>query len=237
MRWGGEAEWAVGAPSSSRRFRRAKRAAPMSENPNRVRLDEADWGEIHARLLAFATFRCRPDGALARDLVQGAITSVYAHDSKWNPEKDPDLLRYLMSVVNSQLANERARASATRTSSMSAPRTLSAAHRVGDAQAFSEEKAEEHDLLHRRMTLLRERLAGDPEALRLVELLLEGVDSPTELRRLTGWSAEVVLAARRRMLRCAAGVARAIGAPEDGPDTLAAEDDDGGEDDDEEEVA
>jgi len=204
----------------------------MNDNPIRHLLEKQDWGDLYARLLDFATHRCKPD-ALAKDVTQEAITRVFAYDSNWDPTKEPDLLRYLMSVVNSLLANERTSAAAKRTDSMSRKRPLAAAEAVGDPQAFSETKAVENDLLTRRMTLLTERLVGDAKATTMVELMVQGVDSPTEIRRLTGWTADEVMATRRRMLRAAALVARDLGSPS-GDDALTSA---AAADDDEDEVA
>jgi DNA-directed RNA polymerase specialized sigma24 family protein len=206
----------------------------MNEDPIRKLLDEQDWATIKLRLFDFAKYRSR-SAALAEDLVQTAIMRVYAHDSTWDPAKEPELLRYLMSVVNSILWNERTRASSTRTTSMSGKRQLSAAEAVADPQAFSEDKAADTDLITRRMTLLTLRMAGDPKVLRMIELMVQGVDSPTEIRKITGWSADDVLATRRRMLRAAAVVARDLAGPTE--DALLSLADDDSTDDDEGEVA
>jgi DNA-directed RNA polymerase specialized sigma24 family protein len=197
------------------------------KNPVRALLDQQDWSDVSARLVAFASYRAGSP-ALGKDLAQEAVTRVYAYESKWDPKKDPDLARYLMSVVNSLLANERSSAAGQRTSSIETKRVQRAAMKVSDPQAVSEDKLADTDLFTRRLTLLTERMAGDADVLRLIELMVEGVDTPVEIRKRTGWSAEVTAAARKRMLRGAAVVARDIGGAtdDDPPRSLDGDDDD-----------
>jgi DNA-directed RNA polymerase specialized sigma24 family protein len=178
----------------------------------RERLDAQDWGELHSRLVDFADHRCgKRAEAQARDLAQAAITRVYSYESKWDPAKEPDLLRFLMSVVNSLLANERTSAAARTTRSVSSPKTGREASKVADARPLPDEQLAGADLLSRRMTLLHERCAGDADVLRMLELLAAGLESPAEMREATGWTTDAVVATRRRMLRAAASVARALG--------------------------
>ncbi len=85
----------------------------MDERSYRALLDRQNWGDVHARLLDFAEARSgKRAKAQAKDLVQTAIMRVFARDSKWDPEKEPELLRYLMSVVNTLRWNERTSAAA-----------------------------------------------------------------------------------------------------------------------------
>ncbi len=190
----------------------------------RALLDAQDWSDLHARLYAFALARCASRTkaqvevrAQAKDLVQEAIARVYAAESKWDPDAEPNLQRYLMSVINGLLSNERSRAAAKRNVSLSkeAPRGGKCSEAVADARALPEEVVVKTDLFARRLALLEERLAGDADARRLLELMVSGMDSPADLRKATKWSANDLMATRRRMLRSAALVARAIGGAED----------------------
>jgi DNA-directed RNA polymerase specialized sigma24 family protein len=188
----------------------------MDETTYRARLDEQDWGELHARLLDFAEHRCGPKRlALAKDLAQQAILRVYAYDSTWDPEKEPDLLRYLMGVVNSLLWNERTSYAARKVASVGDDATRRAAERVADERGWSADTAAGHDLLSRRLSLLRERMADDPNVLGLLGALEQGLETPEEIRAATGCSAHTLLAVRRRMLRAAALVARDLGGADD----------------------
>ncbi len=71
------------------------------------------------RLLSFALRRKRalywrgvwdghlPDGKGVADIVQEAITDVVHGKRAWNPEKHPDLLQFMRSVVNSKISGLR----------------------------------------------------------------------------------------------------------------------------------
>lgn len=73
-------------------------------------LDAQDWDGIFKRLTKYAHNRMRllytpwgedmlPGGVGAQDLVSDAITAVYTGRVTWNPEKHPDLLKFLMDLV------------------------------------------------------------------------------------------------------------------------------------------
>lgn len=73
-------------------------------------LDAQDWYRILRRLTKYAHNRIRllytpwgedllPGGMGAEDLVSDAITAVYTGRVTWNPEKHPDLLKFLMDLV------------------------------------------------------------------------------------------------------------------------------------------
>ncbi|MBT0812973.1 sigma-70 family RNA polymerase sigma factor [Litoribacter ruber] len=46
-----------------------------------------------------------PKGLEPEDLAMDAIDKVYAGERKWDPQKDPNLLNYLKSVVKSLISN------------------------------------------------------------------------------------------------------------------------------------
>jgi DNA-directed RNA polymerase specialized sigma24 family protein len=206
----------------------------MDETSYRALLDAQDWADAHARLLDFALSRCgKKATAQAKDLAQTAIARVFAHDSTWDPQKEPDLVRYLMSVVNSLLANERRSHAAQKNVSMEKNvKTRRAAERVTDAQAWSEDAAVEHDLFARRLTLLKERVADDPNVLELLACMARRLDSAEDIRHATGWTSIKLRAVQRRMQRAAALVARDLGGSIAEPGENEDEDDD-----EEEEVA
>ncbi len=193
----------------------------MDPKTVRALLDAQDWADVRARVLEFATYRCR-DGkkikpsAIARgkDLTQTAIVRVYANDSKWDPEKEPDLVRFLMSVVNSALYNERHSAYA-RHRSLSEPATEDAASYVPDARANTEAIVANLDLLSRRLALLEERLTGDPDALTFLALMQTDEDATVDVARHTRWSDDKIATVRRRVVRSAEIVARDLGGSTD----------------------
>lgn len=172
----------------------------------RERLDQQDWSDVYERLYAFA--RARSGSAdQAGDLVNGAIARVYAFDAKWDPTVEPDLVRHLMSVVNSLLANDRTSARARRDRSMHDDGPVQAqVARIADPAAA---QLAEQQLYARRIEQLRTAIAGDAEATRVLDLMLEGLRTPTDLRRATGWTDAVLHAARMRIQRRALAIARA----------------------------
>src|SRR5579859_6882282 len=131
---------------------------PLDAAARRARIDQAiadaDWSRIHARVVAYAFARCR-SRALAEDLAQGAIRCVldpaYA---EWDPQKQPSLARFLGSVVNGLLRNERVRASWKRDVVLDDE----PGRRLADARGFSEDLAADRDRCKRSLELLRARL-------------------------------------------------------------------------------
>lgn len=75
-------------------------------------LDKHDWPKFILALTAYTINVCRwkhyrlPSGIEAEDIAMQAIEKVYEGRRKWDPEKDPDLLKYLKSVVRSLINNE-----------------------------------------------------------------------------------------------------------------------------------
>ena len=170
-------------------------------------LEVQDWGDLRARTLDFATHR---SGSTERgeDLAQAAIARVLGGVSRWDPDKDPDLHVYLMSVVNMLLSN--ARRLDKRTESYDHHADEDDATEYEDPTAVGQVRAAENDLYARRIALLRRRLEKDDDASRLFELALTGFDAPKDLCVETGWTMPRVTKARLRMHRHAEEVAREL---------------------------
>jgi RNA polymerase sigma factor (sigma-70 family) len=82
----------------------------------RRKLDQADWQRIVLDLASYAVSLVAlrqwktgdgmlPKGHTPEDLAYEAIRLVFEGDRQWNPERDPDLLRYLKSVVKSLVSH------------------------------------------------------------------------------------------------------------------------------------
>ena len=228
----GKAEQSAKAPPSSGRFLVVASARVMDEPRDRraIRklLDDAEWDRIYPRLVAFATSRVQ-SLALGKDLAHEAVARVYSHDSTWDPAKHPDLERYLMSLVNSKLANDRSSAAAQR--NVSIDQVRASAERVKDSEAPADEQLANAQIFARRMEMLRERLAGDEDALRALDLKMNGIETPAAIASAARWLLKRAAAACLRVQRNAASVARDIG----GDETEDASSDE--DDDEEEEVA
>jgi len=81
------------------------------------KLKESDWSDILPRLVLYAEFKVRrlywrtkekntlPDGSTAEDLAHQAIELVFSGDRRWAPDKNPDILLYLKSVVDSLVSH------------------------------------------------------------------------------------------------------------------------------------
>ncbi|HEY2514619.1 MAG TPA: sigma factor [Polyangiaceae bacterium] len=193
-------------------------------------LDDVNWIAFRFTLANYAFGRCH-DRKMADDLAQEAIRRLWEPTSAWDPSVEPDLLAYAMGTVNSILWGERTRAEAK-----NVPLDTSGADGAfepADPRGMTEERLADVDLAARRLNLLRTRLAHDPEAMQIVELTLEGLDTPFDQRTRMGLSEAEILAARKRVQRAAAAVARDV--PDEDPPSRPGSEESG--EDDEKEVA
>ncbi|RYE54313.1 MAG: hypothetical protein EOP48_12610, partial [Sphingobacteriales bacterium] len=71
-------------------------------------LDGQNWENIIIKLTAYAVLLClrTPTDQEPEDIAMAAITKVYEGQRHWNPADEPDLLRYLKSVVKSMVSND-----------------------------------------------------------------------------------------------------------------------------------
>jgi len=75
-------------------------------------LDSFDWNRAIIVLAAYAisldgfSRKRLPKGLEPEDLVMQAVEKVFSGKRKWDPAKDPDLMKYLKSVVKSIYSNE-----------------------------------------------------------------------------------------------------------------------------------
>ena len=175
-----------------------------------------EWGKVYAQLHRFALNRCKRK-EMAQDLAQEAVRRVIDSTiSPWDPAKEPDPARLLMSIVNSLLANDRTSARATRNVPMTdtgrsgdeANRKVTRNLEFKDERAFSEETFTTNDLFARRLALLETRLADKPFALQVLAWMTEGHDTPAAICAVSGKTLEQVIAVRKLIHRQAEQVAR-----------------------------
>lgn len=76
-------------------------------------LNKQDWDTILIELMAYAVWLCRvkhrkniSESIEPEELVMAIVDKVYGGERKWNPKADPDLLKYLKSVIKSHLSNQ-----------------------------------------------------------------------------------------------------------------------------------
>lgn len=83
------------------------------------RLNAQDWDYLSVKLLRYALMKVRrlgwatgsgenpnlPNGMSAEDLACQAITRVFEGTRSWNPDKEPDLFKFLCDVVDSLVSH------------------------------------------------------------------------------------------------------------------------------------
>ena len=91
-----------------------RRNVQLIDEKIRKLLDTYDWKSLITILSDYALVKVRkgywhggrvdlPMGNQIEDLVVGAIMKVYSGDRKWHPEKDPELVDYLKSIIDSDV--------------------------------------------------------------------------------------------------------------------------------------
>ncbi len=197
-------------------------------------ITKAEWLVHRERLVKFAFYRTRSHER-ADDLTQEAMRRVVDDNwEPWDPTTHPDIVRYMMSIVNRLIANKRTEAATHREIAMSSAEKSSRAERRAEreadrmpaAQRSPEEAVVAADLASRRITMLRARLAerNDTLALLCLERFMQGIDKPAELALALGTTIAEAIKARDRVFYQAERVARDLGDEEE-TDEASAKDD------------
>ncbi len=156
------------------------------------------------------------DGGDAEDYVHKAIESVVdpASKRKWDLEKQPDLERHLMSVLDSMISNASRLAANrdTRRQFVSGPTLEEPIDRIADAPhpcrnagaeiQHAEIVALEKDVLDQ----LRKNVAQDPELAKLLDAYEAGIVKNQEIEELYDLSAERVSELKRKMRQRIEGI-------------------------------
>ena len=119
-----------GARLPSRRFPLDERRSSFRTVPRPVdTITKAEWIVLRERLVKFAFSRTRLHER-ADDLAQEAMRRVLDdHWEPWNPATHPDILRYMMSIVNREIANKRSMAATHREIAMASEEKSTRAER------------------------------------------------------------------------------------------------------------
>lgn len=127
------------------------------------------------------------------------------------PDRPVRLLDALGSAINSCAWNRQQAAAARLDESLEELEHSLPAPTVGslDGLLDREEEILRAERLGRWMRSLRERLASDAEALRLVDLFEQGISKRADQAEATGWDAERVRNARRRIFHAAEAIKHA----------------------------
>jgi DNA-directed RNA polymerase specialized sigma24 family protein len=174
-------------------------------------LRRQNWSDLHARLTTYALRRTRArDVRDVEDIVQEAIAHAWDPEyQRWDPSREPELLRFLMSHVNSIVAN--GYGTQKRRKPVRDPEKALA---FKPALAPTPERALElADLADRAATMLRERLAASADALgdQLLTLFEEEIAAPAEQAQATARPIDDIRFARRRVFRHADAVRTELG--------------------------
>lgn len=206
---------------------------PLPEHV-RKRLDEADWKTIYLKLIAHAHSLARSlywrsankedlaEGLGPEDLANEAIARVYEGRRNWDPDKDPDLLKFLKGSVLSSMFNELAMsADNTQTERFPevageqglvlepinpAPPEAKHAYHLTRRNPNPEEllQAEEEAKLRelQAKTILNGLLDAtkdDPEVTAILECTMEGITAPRHIAERTKIPVEKVNNAQKRL--------------------------------------
>ncbi len=184
------------------------------------KLQKADWDRIVLRLTRFASNRIKrlswkqeriPKGLKADDIALGAISAVFDGERRWDPAKDPDLMGYLRSVVNSIISHlpelkdykisERFREDEEGKEEIPLPETSDgAAELIADPEEMLIDK-EEARLGEELYDQLLDFLKDDDDLGEMVLCIREDAVKPREIARLLGVEAEEIYSRKKRLQR------------------------------------
>ncbi len=160
-------------------------------------LADVDWEDVSIRLAAYVGYRSRKWAIPAdvEDVVSETLCRVIDGDYKdWNPDQEPNFLRFCISVANGVLRNLVRRAYRK----MELPirhDDLDPRRTTASASVLIEARDNE-----RAFALLRVRLDGDDLLNRVLDQYADGVEKTRHIAEALGASAPEVHNAKRRLL-------------------------------------
>lgn len=201
----------------------------------RNRLDEADWGRIYPRLVAHACSRARSlywrsgnkedlaKGLQPKDLVNEAIQRVYEGRREWDPEKNPDLYKFLKDSVLSSLFNELAESEDNKKTErfpervdnhgvveqeprhQAPPEAMHAHHLIRETPTPEElllaEEERKTRAEHAKTIAngLLEAATDDPEVMAILECTMDGINTPQRISERTKIPVRQLYNAQKRL--------------------------------------
>lgn len=189
------------------------------------RLEEHPWEDTLPRLLHYADSKIRrlrwlgerngrpPRGAEAGDIVHQAIEKIFDGRRRWDPSTQPELLRYLMDLVDSEVSNLVNLAENRKTRRLVASRQSDEGEELPgddfpDTRSGSEETALDQEAQRRGEDFVLgfwDSLASEPDLQEVVDAIIADVAKPAEIAARLGVKVEEIYARKKRLrLRLAA---------------------------------
>jgi DNA-directed RNA polymerase specialized sigma24 family protein len=169
------------------------------ESRRRAALAKLDIGRVYAQIAKYARYRARSQDRGA-ELAQRVFVEAFdPQRSPWDPERDPDLTRFLIGRVNGALAGERKKERVR-----ADPRAVASIEtRYYGAELGPDEQMEERQQSTHTVAMLRAAFEGYGDELerRVLEQYEEGVLTAAEQARVLGVDIGDVYRARRRITR------------------------------------
>lgn len=194
-----------------------------------AKISSGDWERINLDLTRYALSVSRhlrwrtantmelPGGETVDSVVSKALEKLFSGEREWNPEKDPDLGRYLRNVIDSLLNHlavshdnvkvtrrpEKDSSDAKDWESGSLKRDpssdwLAPVSRTPEAMALAREQAQIED---RALDLLLDSCKEDQMVMTVLEANMDGIDAPSEIATAKNLSVKDVYKAVKRMDR------------------------------------
>jgi DNA-directed RNA polymerase specialized sigma24 family protein len=176
-------------------------------------LEKQPWSEIVARLLLYADNKMRrrvwrgslggdpPEGIQAEDLVQTVIEKVLSGGRRWDPDRHPDLLGFLMDALDSEISNlvqsfENRRMKAEASVDASVLEQIDGA--TPETQLLDKERESESEDF---ILGLLEFVKADHEVQQVVETIMGGVAKRAEIAQRLGVAVTEIDARKKRLFR------------------------------------
>jgi DNA-directed RNA polymerase specialized sigma24 family protein len=183
------------------------------------RLEEHPWEDTLPRLLYYADSKIRrlrwlgerngrpPRGAEAGDIVHQAIEKVFDGRRRWDPLSQPELLRYLLDLVDSEVSNLVTLAENRKTRRLIATRQSDEGEGLPgddfpDTRSNLEETALDEEAQRQGedfVLALWESLAGETDLQEIVDAIVDDVAKPAEIARRLGVRVDEIYARKKRL--------------------------------------
>lgn len=183
------------------------------------RLEDHPWEETVPRLLRHASSKIRrlrwlgekngqpPKGVEPKDVVQEVIEKVFAGTRNWNTAKDPDLLKYLLDVVDSEVSNlvtlaENVKTQRATETGESSTRRGSELDALSDPRSTQEATGLELEAQRQGDDFAMEfwaSLAGEPDLQEVVEAIIDDVAKPADIAARLGVKVDDIYARKKRL--------------------------------------